>query len=41
VHQQKSDLLHELVRSARQDVRRATQELTEDETRLDRLKARR
>ncbi len=41
VHAQKSDLLRDLVRSARRDYRRSTRELAEDEERLERLKARR
>lgn len=41
VHQDKSELLRELVRSARRDLRRATRELAEDEQRLERLKDRR
>jgi hypothetical protein len=41
VHTQKSELLRDLVRSARRDYRRSTRELAEDEERLERLKARR
>lgn len=39
--EQKEELLRELVRGARRDVRRSTRELAEDEETLDRLKARR
>jgi len=38
---EKADLLRDLVRGARRDLRRSTRELAEDEERLDELKARR
>lgn len=41
IHTQKSELLRDLVRSARRDYRRSTRELAEDEERFERLKARR